>query len=118
MIWIIEQLRRLCCGLSGHRTVFWFEPDRLSLRCLTCSYQTPGWDLRPETLYVPSSTDDPLRLPAANRSRPLMLFDDRPTGDAFAHRSTRADRFAAGPPRKSTATRGDRPGPHEIRLAS
>ena len=35
------------CGLRGHHMLLHFEPDRLSLRCLTCGAQTPGWRLDP-----------------------------------------------------------------------
>jgi hypothetical protein len=37
--------RRLLCGLSGHEMVRYFEPDRLSLRCVSCGAQTPGWTI-------------------------------------------------------------------------
>lgn len=33
------------CGLRGHDDVLHFEPARLSLRCLKCGRQTPGWTL-------------------------------------------------------------------------
>jgi hypothetical protein len=41
--------RRRACALRGHHMAFHFEPDRLSLRCLTCGAETPGWtlDIRP-----------------------------------------------------------------------
>lgn len=41
--------RRLLCGLQGHTGVLHFEPTRLSLRCLRCGAETPGWaiDVQP-----------------------------------------------------------------------
>ena len=36
---------RAICGLSGHSTVFHFEPTRLSLRCVLCGYETTGWEI-------------------------------------------------------------------------
>lgn len=45
MTWIIDSLQRMICGLHGHETVLQFEPNRLSLRCLNCTYETPGWTL-------------------------------------------------------------------------
>ena len=38
------------CGLRGHVMVRHFEPARLSLQCLVCAAETPGWtiDVRPE----------------------------------------------------------------------
>lgn len=47
-----EQLRRglslanrVLCGVGGHTRVLHFEPARLSLRCLTCGAETPGWTI-------------------------------------------------------------------------
>ena len=91
MIWIGERLRQLLCGLRGHNTVLWFEPQRLSLRCLACSYQTPGWFLGPEILYVSSATDSPLPLPVRTLPGPLMVFDDDRAGVGFAHGSARSE---------------------------
>lgn len=41
--------RQALCGLRGHVMVRHFEPARLSLRCLACGAETPGWtiDVRP-----------------------------------------------------------------------
>jgi hypothetical protein len=45
-----ERLRQFACSLHGHDAVLNFEPGRLSLRCVSCGYQTPGWTLRGETV--------------------------------------------------------------------
>ena len=51
---LLAGLRRLVlsllCGWRGHLMVRHFEPDRLSLRCLYCGKQTPGWsiDVQPQ----------------------------------------------------------------------
>ena len=34
------------CGLRGHETVLHFGERRLSLKCVACGYQTPGWGNR------------------------------------------------------------------------
>ncbi len=39
-------LRSFFCGLGGHELMRSFEPNRVCLRCATCSYETPGWTLR------------------------------------------------------------------------
>ena len=39
----VQWLQQLMCGLRGHEEVFCFERNRLSLRCLGCGYETPGW---------------------------------------------------------------------------
>jgi len=44
---LAERLRRAQCGLGGHSMVLHFEPDKMSLRCLSCGEETPGWTIRP-----------------------------------------------------------------------
>ena len=41
----VHRLQQLMCGLRGHEAVLCFERHRLSLRCLSCGYQTTGWAL-------------------------------------------------------------------------
>jgi hypothetical protein len=36
---------RFLCALRGHELVWHFEPDRLSLGCLKCGMNTPGWTI-------------------------------------------------------------------------
>jgi hypothetical protein len=36
-------LRQAFCALSGHQLTLHFAPDRLSLQCLSCGMETPGW---------------------------------------------------------------------------
>ncbi len=38
-------LRRMRCGLGGHMMVRHYEPGRLSLQCVGCGEQTPGWTI-------------------------------------------------------------------------
>jgi hypothetical protein len=33
------------CGLRGHETVLHFGERRLSLKCVACGHQTPGWEI-------------------------------------------------------------------------
>src|SRR6185369_8579680 len=40
MTWLLGPLQRMLCALGGHDSVFCFERDRLSLRCLSCGYRT------------------------------------------------------------------------------
>jgi hypothetical protein len=37
--------RRALCGLRGHDLWLLFEPDRLSLRCASCGWNSPGWTI-------------------------------------------------------------------------
>ena len=43
--WVTEQLRQMYCGLRGHDTLLHFEDERMSLRCVSCGHETPGWEL-------------------------------------------------------------------------
>lgn len=36
---------RVPCALRGHELVYHFEPGRLSLGCLRCGMNTPGWTI-------------------------------------------------------------------------
>ena len=51
---MLEQLRRMICGLHGHDALLHFEEERMSLRCVSCGHETPGWALNeaPPTVTV------------------------------------------------------------------
>lgn len=34
------------CGLGGHDLLLNVEPTRLSLKCMSCPYETPGWTVK------------------------------------------------------------------------
>ncbi len=38
-------IKQTLCGLGGHDTLLHFEDDRMSLRCVSCGHETPGWEL-------------------------------------------------------------------------
>jgi hypothetical protein len=42
---IANWIGRSGCGLLGHAMVRHFEPERISLRCMSCGEQTAGWTL-------------------------------------------------------------------------
>jgi hypothetical protein len=42
---LVSSGRQAFCALRGHELLLHFEPDRLSLRCLVCGAETPGWQL-------------------------------------------------------------------------
>ncbi len=45
-----RQLARFWCGLHGHVIMLHFEPNKLSLHCSLCGYETEGWEVgRPMT---------------------------------------------------------------------
>jgi hypothetical protein len=45
MIWTVQGVRRLICGLRGHDAVLHFERHRLSLQCVRCGHETVGWQI-------------------------------------------------------------------------
>ena len=51
---VLDMLRQMFCGLSGHDTLLHFEEERMSLRCVSCGHETPGWELNevPPTVTV------------------------------------------------------------------
>jgi hypothetical protein len=51
-LWV--QLGQMLCGLRGHDTLMHFEMERMSLRCVSCGHETPGWELNgtPPTVTV------------------------------------------------------------------
>jgi len=61
MKWITEPLRRFLCGLGGHELMRSYSPGRLCLKCVVCSYETPGWIIK-----------DLARQPIAQRARALI----------------------------------------------
>jgi hypothetical protein len=42
---VMDWLRQTCCSLHGHDTMLHFEQERMSLRCVSCGHETPGWSL-------------------------------------------------------------------------
>jgi hypothetical protein len=51
---VLTRLRQSMCGLSGHDTLLHFENERMSLRCVSCGHESPGWELNeaPPTVTV------------------------------------------------------------------
>ncbi len=42
-IW--KQVQSMLCGLHGHDSLLHFDQNRIYLRCASCGYETPGWEL-------------------------------------------------------------------------
>jgi hypothetical protein len=70
----LDRLRITACGIRGHQMQLVCEPDRLSLRCLECAYNTPGWQVG-----VRQRDWDP-RLAVATRGRRTQVGRDASTG--------------------------------------
>ena len=42
---VFDRMRQMICGLHGHDTFMHFAHDRMSLRCVSCGHESPGWEL-------------------------------------------------------------------------
>jgi hypothetical protein len=51
---VMDRVRQAFCGLHGHDTMLHFEQGRMSLRCVSCGHETPGWELNetPPTVTI------------------------------------------------------------------
>jgi hypothetical protein len=51
---MMDLLRQMFCALHGHDSLLHFEQERMSLRCVSCGHETPGWELNetPPTVTV------------------------------------------------------------------
>ena len=92
---LIEQLRRMYCALRGHDTILCFQHDRLSLRCLSCSYHTTGWSLSADTFNTSSASHKRLTPAQHDLAHPLETTPPH-GGVTFAKRSARRDRDGRG----------------------
>lgn len=68
---ISRNLARLWCGVHGHVIMLHFEPNKLSLQCSLCGYETEGWEVgRPMTAR--REANNPQARPERRRTlRPL-----------------------------------------------
>jgi hypothetical protein len=53
----MRALRRFLCRLHGHDLIRHYEPNRITLRCASCPYETTGWTIkdRPKVVTHPRS---------------------------------------------------------------
>lgn len=42
---LATRLGQVMCGLHGHDSVLHFEANRVMMRCTSCGYDTPGWEI-------------------------------------------------------------------------
>lgn len=74
----VTKMRQFVCGVQGHDTFMEFGRGRLSLKCVSCGHETPGWDIKPYPTRVPAPTV------AAREERRVPLFTGaRRLHDAF-----------------------------------
>jgi hypothetical protein len=51
----VEYVSQRFCAVRGHDSVLHFEENRVLLRCTSCGYDSPGWevnDRRPRVRYA------------------------------------------------------------------
>jgi hypothetical protein len=41
----MTRLSQVLCGVSGHDSVLHFERNRVMMRCTSCGFDTPGWEI-------------------------------------------------------------------------
>ena len=44
-LYCLNYVRQRLCGLHGHAQLLQFDSDRLFLRCASCGFETPGWQV-------------------------------------------------------------------------
>jgi len=68
---IARHIARIWCGLHGHLIMLHFEPNKLSLQCSFCGFETEGWEVgRP--LMARRQANNPQARPDRRRQlRPL-----------------------------------------------
>jgi hypothetical protein len=59
----IQRIHAFFCGLGGHDLVMNVEPTRLSLKCASCPYETPGWAVKSTRAVERRSSPRPLFVP-------------------------------------------------------
>jgi hypothetical protein len=42
---LATRVGQVLCGLHGHDSVLHFEGNRVMMRCTSCQYDTPGWEI-------------------------------------------------------------------------
>ena len=50
-------IQQLACSLSGHDEVFHFEKNRVSLVCISCGHESPGWEVSGKQPVVTAGGD-------------------------------------------------------------
>lgn len=63
-------VRQFLCSLHGHDALLHFEEGRMSMKCTSCDYETPGWDCRGLPPASPMETERRVvRLPLVGSRR-------------------------------------------------
>jgi hypothetical protein len=67
---ISRQFARVWCGMHGHLIFLHFEPNKLSLQCGLCGYQSEGWEVGRPLVARPAADTRGHDHPLAHQVRP------------------------------------------------
>ena len=68
---LARQLARVWCGMHGHLIMLHYEPNKLSLQCSLCGYETEGWEVG-RSMTARRQANNPQARPERRRTmRPL-----------------------------------------------
>jgi hypothetical protein len=62
---IARHVAQFWCGVHGHLIMLHFEPNRLSLQCTLCGYESDGWEVG-----QPMTARRPINNPQVRPERP------------------------------------------------
>jgi hypothetical protein len=66
----VDRARQFLCGLSGHDSLLHFQNGRMSLMCVLCGHETPGWDLGSAAMSRErTSASRPVQVPLVGERR-------------------------------------------------
>ena len=66
--WFLGRLQHSLCALHGHDSMLQYERNRIFLRCTSCGYETPGWEVAQNP-----AIDHRVPAPRARLARPTDL---------------------------------------------
>ena len=45
LAWLLGKVQQSLCALHGHDAILQYERNRIYLRCTSCAYESPGWEV-------------------------------------------------------------------------
>jgi hypothetical protein len=71
-----ERVKQFACGLHGHDPLLHFDHGRMSLKCASCGYESPGWEIKEAPAIANrerSDKQDAAQVPALRLVRPRRV---------------------------------------------
>jgi hypothetical protein len=66
---MVARMGQAVCGLHGHDSVLHFEGNRVMMRCTSCGYDSPGWEISGQGPRLRYHGDAERHLMPSSRSR-------------------------------------------------